>query len=115
MPTLHVKRTFEIPERQLFVLVSSITDGEVRPGMFIRAAPGTKRAKNILIDKIESTLHAGGREICVCGSDYCVCIWAGQKYAEILRGLKLAGQSFVVEHAELEKPDAESAISSANK
>ena len=106
MPTLHVKRTYEIPERQLFVLVSSITDGEVRPGMFIRAAPGTKRAKNILIDKVESTLHAGGKEICVCGTDYCVCIWAGQKYAEVLRNLKLAGHTFQVEHAALEMVEA---------
>jgi hypothetical protein len=74
--------------------------------MFIRAAPGTKRAKNILIDKIESALHAGGREVCICGTDYCVCIWAGQKYAEVLRGLKLAGQSFQVEHSEWQKVEA---------
>ena len=103
MPTLHVKRTYEIPELQLFVLVSSITDGEILPGMLIRVAPGTKREKNLLIDKVESTLHAGGKEVCVCGTDYCVCIWAGQKYAEVLRNLKLAGQSFHVEHTEVEK------------
>ncbi len=35
MPKFHVKDTFEVPDRGLFVLAGSIVDGIVRSGMFV--------------------------------------------------------------------------------
>ncbi len=90
MPKFHVRDTFEIPDRSLFVMAGSIVDGEVRTGMFVRIPMFPTHGIQFEVHSIEFALRQGGRE------DVCLCLQLGPNVTEILRGLKIADQTLQV-------------------
>jgi hypothetical protein len=86
MPKFHVRDTFEIPNRKLFVLAGSIVEGEIRKGMYI----------NILCN---SALNISGEIHCVefvrrkDGEDLCLCLEAGQNELDFWRAINISGET----------------------
>ena len=89
MPRFHVKDTFEIPDRKLFVLVGSIVEGIIKTGMFVRVPLNSETGMRLLIDSIE---FARSKD----GEDVCLCIWSGANFAEALRGININGETYDV-------------------
>jgi hypothetical protein len=89
MPKFQVRETFEIPDRELFVLAGSIVHGEIRTGMFVRVPLNSEAGIRLLIDTIEFTRHQNGEDVCLC-------IWSGPKFTEVLRGIDFRGETFEV-------------------
>lgn len=89
MPKFHVRDSFEIPGRKVFVLAGSILDGEIRTGMFVRVPLNSETGISLLIDSIELARHKDREEVCLC-------IWSGSQFAEVLRGLDIRGETFEV-------------------
>ena len=89
MPRFHVRETFEIPDRKLFVIAGSIVEGEIRAGMFVRVPLNSETGMRLLIDRIEFAHRQDGEDVCLC-------IWSGQNFAKVLRGLDIKGETFDV-------------------
>jgi hypothetical protein len=89
MPEFHVIKTFEIPDRHLFVMAGSILAGEIRTGMFVRIPFNSSFALTLRIHCIEFARHSGGEDICLC-------IQAERETAEILRDLDLGNQTLAI-------------------
>ena len=89
MPTLHVKDTFEIPDRQLFVMAGSVLEGEFRAGMFVRVPLNSSLDMTARIHCIEFVRRNGGEDVCLC-------ITSEPDIAEILRGLDIGDETFEV-------------------
>ena len=89
MPKFHVRQTFEIPDRKLFVLAGSIIEGEIQRGMFVRVPLNSQTGVRLLIDSIEFARRDGGEDVCLC-------IWSGSRFAEMLRGMDMSDETFEV-------------------
>ena len=89
MPKFHVRDTFEIPDRQLFVLAGSIVEGEIRAGMFVRVSFNSSLDMTVRINCIEFARRQGGEDVCLC-------IESEPELAEMLRGLDIGDETFEV-------------------
>ena len=89
MPKFHVKDTFEVPDRGLFVLAGSIVDGIVRSGMFVHLGFFAEPTTAVRIHRIEFARRHGGEDVCLC-------IQADEKLTEFLRGLRLSNQTYEI-------------------
>lgn len=65
MPRFHVRDTFEIPDRQLFVMAGSVVEGEMRAGMFVRAPFNPSLDMTAWIHSIEFARRHGGEYVCL--------------------------------------------------
>jgi hypothetical protein len=90
MPKFHVRDTFELPDRKLFVLAGSIVEGEIRKGMFVRLPFNPSLDMTAQIHSIEFARRLGGSE------DVCLCIESEPELAVILRGLDIGDETFEV-------------------
>ena len=86
MPTFHVKDTFEIPTRKLFVMAGTILNGKIQAGMFVRVRCNSELDMKVRIHSIEFALRKNGEDVCLC-------IEADPKLAQLLRGLNIANQT----------------------
>jgi hypothetical protein len=66
MARFHVRDTFEIPERKLFVLAGSIVEGDIQPGMFIRVPFNSSIQMTVRFHSIEFARRKDGEEPCLC-------------------------------------------------
>ncbi len=89
MPRFHVKDTFEIPSRQLFVLAGSIVEGTIKTGMFVRVPLNAETGIRLLIHSIEFARRKDGEDVCLC-------IWSGSNFAEALRGIDIGDVTYDV-------------------
>jgi len=89
MPKFHVRDTFELPDRELFVLAGSIVEGEIQRGMFVRVPFNSETGIRLLIDSIEMASHQDGEDVCLC-------IWSGPNFRDILRGMDFRDETFEV-------------------
>ena len=89
MPKFHVRDTFEITDRNLFVMAGSIVEGEVRTEMFVRIPLFSSHGVQLRIHCIEFARRQDGEDVCLC-------IERGPNFAEILRGLNVTGQTLEV-------------------
>ncbi len=89
MTKFHVRDTFEIADRHLFVVAGNVVQGEIRTDMFIRIPLNSSHGIQLRIDSIE---HATRQD----GEDVRLCVQAGGEFAQILRGLKVAGETLEV-------------------
>jgi len=85
MPKFYVKDTFEIPDRDLFVMAGSVIEGEIRAGMFVHIAFNSTVAISNQIHRIEFARRQGG-------DDVCLCIEADKKAAEFMRDLNIGDE-----------------------
>jgi hypothetical protein len=90
MPRFHVRDTFEILDRKLFVMAGSVVEGEIRKGMFVRVPFNSSLDMTARIHSIEFARRLGGSE------DVCLCIESEPELAEILRGLDIGDETFEV-------------------
>jgi hypothetical protein len=88
MAKFHVKDTFELPDRKLFVMAGSIVEGEIQKGMFIRVPCNTLLDMTARIHSIEFARRQGGSE------DVCLCIESEPELLAILRGLNIGDETF---------------------
>ena len=86
MPRFHVKNTFEIPARKLFVMAGTILDGKIQVGMFIRITCNSALGMTARIHSIEFARRKDGEDVCLC-------IEAEPELAEMLRGLNIADET----------------------
>lgn len=89
MPRFHVRDTFEIPDRKLFVLAGSIVEGEIQKGMFVRVPLNSETGIRLLIDSIEFARRQDGEDVCLC-------IWSGPNFTEVLRSMDFRDETFEV-------------------
>ena len=89
MPRFHVRDTFEIPDRKLFVVAGSIVEGEIRTGMFVRVPLNSETGMRLLIHSIEFARRQDGEDVCLC-------VWSGPNFTDALRGLHISGETFEV-------------------
>jgi len=89
MPRFHVKDTFEIPDRKLFVMAGSIVEGEIQTGMFVRVPFNSSLVMTARIHSIEFAHRQGGEDVCLC-------IESEPELAEILRGLDIGDETFEI-------------------
>ncbi len=89
MATFRVRETFEIPDRNLFVIAGSIVEGKIQKGMFVHVPLNSEVGMRLLIDNIEFARRQDGEDVCLC-------IWSGPQFTEKLRGLKIKGKIFQV-------------------
>ena len=89
MPRFHVKDTFEIPDRKLFVLAGSIVEGQIKTGMVVRIPLSSSHGVRLHIHSIEFARRAGSEDVCLC-------IWSGPNFAEALRGINIGGGTYDV-------------------
>lgn len=87
MPRFHVRDTFEIPDRKLFVMAGSIVEGEIQRGMFVRVPLDSETGIRLLIDSIEFARRQDGEDVCLC-------IWSGPNFTEVLRGMDFRDETF---------------------
>ena len=64
MPQFHVKRAYNLPDRQSFVLVGRVTEGEVRVGMLIDFTHGVSHPMGP-IHCIESLKNEASHDTCL--------------------------------------------------
>jgi hypothetical protein len=86
MPKFHVKDTFEIPDRRLFVMAGSIVEGEIRAGMFVHIGFNPAFATTARIHSIEFARREGGEDVCLC-------IEADRELAEFMRDLNIGDET----------------------
>lgn len=89
MPQFHVRDTFEVSDRGLFVMAGSIVDGEVRTGMFVRIPMFPTHGIQFEVHSIEFARRKGGEDVCLC-------LQLGPNVRTILRDLKIADQTLEV-------------------
>jgi hypothetical protein len=90
MPTFHVRDTFELPDRRLFVMAGSVVEGEIRAGMFVRVPFNSALDMTARIHSIEFARRQG------CGEDVCLCIGAEPDEFETWRGLNISDETLEV-------------------
>ena len=66
MSIFHVKDTFELPDRKLFVLAGAVVEGEIRAGMFVRVTLNSAVELTARIYAIEFARRQGSEDICLC-------------------------------------------------
>ena len=71
MPKFHVKETFEIPHRKLFVMMGSILEGEIHPGMFACIPFNPSVEMTVRVHSIETARHPDGEYVCLCIQSEC--------------------------------------------
>jgi hypothetical protein len=86
MPKFHVKNTFEMPDRELFVMAGSVVEGEIQAGMFVRVPFNSALEAAARIHCIEYARHLGGSE------DVCLCIKSEADEFELWRGLNICDE-----------------------
>ncbi len=89
MPKFHVKDTFEIPDRKLFVMAGSIVEGEIRTGMFVHIPFNSSLATTARIHSIEFARRQDGEDVCLC-------IESEPELAEFLHDLNIGDEIFEV-------------------
>jgi hypothetical protein len=89
MPKFHVKDTFEIPDRKLFVIAGSVLEGEIRAGMFVHIPFNSSVARTAQIHCVEFARRQG-RE------DVCLCVESEPELAELFRDLNIGDQTFEI-------------------
>ena len=89
MPRFHVRDTFEIPDRKLFVMAGSVVEGEIRAGMFVRVPFNPSLGMTARIHSIEFARRQDGEEVCLC-------IESKPELVEIFRGLNIGDETFEV-------------------
>jgi hypothetical protein len=89
MPKFHVRDTFEIPDRKLFVMAGSIVEGKISAGMFVHVPCNLSLHLTTRIHCIEFARRKDGEDVCLC-------IESQPEAAEILRGLNLGDETFEV-------------------
>ena len=90
MPKFHVRDTFEIPDRRLFVLAGSIAEGEIRAGMFVHVPFNSALDMTACIHSIEFARRLDGVD------DVCLCIEFESELGEVLQGLAIADETLEV-------------------
>lgn len=90
MLKFYVRHTFEIPERNLFVMAGEIVEGDVRAGMFLRVPFNSRLAMTARIHSIEFARRLGGSE------DVCLCFEAESNALDLWRGLSIGGEIFEI-------------------
>ena len=86
MSKFHVKDTFELPDRKLFVMAGSIVEGEIHAGMFVHIAFNSSSATTARIYSIEFARRRGGEDVCLC-------IEADPELAEVMRDLNISDET----------------------
>jgi hypothetical protein len=66
MAKFHVKNFFEIPDRQLFVMAGSVTEGEIVAGMYAQIQVSPMMDMAARIHSIEFARREGGEDVCLC-------------------------------------------------
>ena len=89
MSQFHVKDTFEIPDRKLFVMAGSIIEGNIRTGMFVHVPFSSSLATTIRIHSIEFARRQGAEDVCLC-------IQSEPELAEFLRSLNISDETLEV-------------------
>jgi hypothetical protein len=89
MPKFFVKRTFEIPAREIFVLAGEIVEGEVAQGMFVNVPFNSELKTRHQINCIEYVRSEKTEDVCLC-------LRTEKGEAEILRALNLADETLEV-------------------
>lgn len=85
----HVKDTFEIPSRQIFVMAGSVVEGEISAGMFVHIPLNSLAAITFRIHCIEAARRQGGEDVCLCFESQ-------GKAGELLCGLNIENETFEV-------------------
>lgn len=99
-----VKDTFELSERQFFVLAGSVVEGEISKGMLIRIPLNTKLEVTERIDAVE---WLTGRD----GVSTALCMKADHEVVEFWRGLNIKGDLLEVSIEPSEIPDVDNSAS----
>jgi hypothetical protein len=89
MPRFHVRETFEIPDRKLFVLAGSIVEGQIRPGMFVPVPFNSSLEMTARIHSIEFARRSGGEDVCLC-------IESEPDALDLWRGLNIGDETFEI-------------------
>ncbi len=84
MSKFHVRDTFELPEKRLFVLAGSVVEGEIAAGMFVRVPLNPRFGVTERIHSVERIIRDGG-------ADVALCVEANQDLVEFWRGLNVDG------------------------
>ena len=90
MPKFHVINTFEIPDRQLFVIAGSVVEGEIRAGMFVHVPFNPAVAMTARIHSIEFARRQGD------GEDMCLCLQAEPDALELWRDLNISDETLEI-------------------
>lgn len=85
MAKFHVRNTFELPERQLFVLAGSVIEGEVSKGMLIHVPFNPMLHMTERIDAVERLTGKDGISIGLC-------LKADRELAEFWRGTNVENE-----------------------
>lgn len=65
MPKFYIREVFEIPNKQVFVLAGSTTEGEIRPGMLVQIPLNSQMGIIIPIQSIETERRGDRDELCL--------------------------------------------------
>ena len=84
MAKFHVKETFEIPSRDLFVMAGDLVSGTVRAGMLIHIRLNSQVATTVPIYRIETAQLTDQR-----GRQFCLCVRGSAEDRQILRGMNI--------------------------
>ena len=90
----HVRSTFTLKSRNLFILAGSIVEGFVKPGMSVRIAFKPSFSLVLEINSIEFSRRPGGEE------DVCLCIKCEEdRKLGFLNGLAIDDETVAIEWA----------------
>jgi hypothetical protein len=89
MPKFRVRDTFEITDRNLSAIAGPIVEGQVGADMFVRIPLFSSHGIQLRIHCIEFARRHDGEDVCLC-------IERGPHFAQLLRGLNIAGQTLEV-------------------
>jgi len=90
MSKFFVKRTFEIPDRRIFVLAGEITEGEIARGMFVNIPLNSELKVRYRIECIEFARSEKTEDVCLC-------LPTEEGEAEIFRALNIGDETLEVE------------------
>jgi hypothetical protein len=85
MPRFYVRGTFGIPDRKLYVMVGSIVEGEVSPGMFIQFPFSSSLLITSRIHSVEPARQDDAEDVRLL-------IESDPELADIIRGLDIRGE-----------------------
>jgi hypothetical protein len=86
MAKFHIKDTFEIEGRDIFVMAGSILEGTIRKGMFVHVQLNSAVSICEPIHAIEMVLRTGGSE------DVGLCFKLDQETREFARAVNIADE-----------------------
>jgi hypothetical protein len=66
MPRFHVRDTFSINDKSIFVMAGFVIEGEIRAGMLVRMPVGATVMMTAEIDRIEYVRRPDGDVVCLC-------------------------------------------------